>query len=603
MATEKGGLKKAISLADELTNSINSAESSWGELNKSILQGGASFQNTISTMKQINSVAGGVATAFGGIIGVVPGLGGVTGAFGKIGGAITGMLNLITKVPEAYLQVIRGIDLFTQVQRDLKTEMFGLSAAFGGGLANAQEFTDFLTQFASTVVGEDFGHIGLSEMNKALGEVVKNKVPMDFLRESIETTAGSTDALTSSILQAAALGMGTEDYYKRLGDAIYGQGLSSQGAMEQMASFKQISEETGLTIGTVADAMQGLSSDYRKLGLNADFNTSIIRGFSYTMNDMGLGLENVGSLSKNLGSSIADLANNPGMAFITAQLGGLGTASGGALNPMIQMQAQLLSGEDQGEFGETMLNAMKGLIENMGGGQIITLEEAAESPQLQMIYMRQNELLKGMYGLDAQTSVRTLDLLDRLGTATDDQRKDIVDELTNQINEGKDFRNDTISIEEQANRELASIFAEVSFHTKDLQNIARSTSVLANETVFKGVRSAGSDILKTFESEHAALVKTMDDFYDENGVFDSDSYRKFMADAVESRGNKQTFVATAAGRTPESERTGEADSVKEHFSDLMGVMSSLNEILGRLDNTMTAINTSSSSNIPGMGSH
>jgi hypothetical protein len=98
---------------------------------------------------------------------------------------------------------------------------------------------------------------------------------------------------------------------------------------------------------------------------------------------------------------------------------------------------------------------MRDTLASFTGGDIVTVQQAAESPELQNQFYTQQQLLKNQFGISDQgQATRVLDLLAGLDEAGRTGDKDTQAELQKQLANEMDSRDKTLDEWEKANRQL-----------------------------------------------------------------------------------------------------------------------------------------------------
>lgn len=339
-------------------------------------------------------------------------------------------------------------DIFDAPSRDIRyfdDQMFSLGKRFGDSVGEAEKFADSLksqtfSQFGTTL------KLTRDELKRYAEASSSTNLTLKDLNETIETTYGSTNLLAV----ATAFGESTNTYagivMRTLNDLIKKQGLSASEAADMLGLYAGVAKETGLSIESVTTSLNTAVSGFGKLGVTADFGKPALEGFSRTVKEMGLGLEQAGSLASDLSSALAGVASNYSTAFIMSQRGGLQYgAGGGVLGSSIGLQAALLEAEktgDQAQIGAELVSSLRDTLASFTGGEIVTVSEAAESPELQTQFYMQQQLLKSQFGLrDDASATRTLELLADIDEATKtgniDAKRDLEEQLKTEV-EGRD---------------------------------------------------------------------------------------------------------------------------------------------------------------------
>ena len=371
-----------IAAAESGRGSIAGIGGALDGINSSVLDGGNSMNALAASIEGVAGSAQNLLNMFDQLVSIIPGLGGVGDAMGTIGTAFRAAGSVIGSFVGAIDEAAGVMDGLTGISRDTSRQLFEVSAGFGGAYKAAWDYKNLILDMASTLSTYDFGFIRQSEVNEMFGAARAAKLSLEDLTATITTSDGTMQAYAAGILQASSMSLELSAYAGLLGDAIYGQGLSTKEAMYQISAFRDVSDDTGVSLVDVTDTLQGLSRQFRTLGIQADFGEPILRGFAKSLSDIGLGAENAKALTEDLGSSLTGIATDPALAYITAQFGGLSYGQGGtALGAGIDMQARLLEAEktgDQAAVGFELANAMRDMIASFGAGSITTISEATD---------------------------------------------------------------------------------------------------------------------------------------------------------------------------------------------------------------------------------
>jgi hypothetical protein len=505
--------------AQKFEEAVVSAKNSVEALTKSVFSSGKGFEGLVKSTKELKSFAKTSTAALGKLGEHVPGVKSATGAIAGLGGMVSSVIGIIADLGDVYMESLNAFDSFSAGLREMDDDMFSLAATFGGTFEEAKSFTDGIGMLSRQVSGADFAYISPAELKETATQLAGNRIALDRFSDTVISSAGTMDLLTTATLQAGASGLGTQDYFAKLGDAIMKQGLDSQQAAEQMASFRDVADETGLTVQSVADTLNNLANSFSKLGLSADFGRPLVTGFARTLDDMGLGIENAIELSSDLSSALAGLTTDYAMAFVTAQRGGMDLGGGGVLGAGIGLQARLLeaqqSGDEQAQadISRDLVTGLKDTIASFAGGQIVTVQEADANPALAATFYTQTKLLQDMYGIDQQSSARTLDLLSDLDGAIKSGNEDAADKLAEQIETSIQNRDETLDLMDKQNALTASILAETMVQTRALMFLPRAMgeeSIMgpANEMITSGL-DFGQDKLLSFQEKMIGQISEM----------------------------------------------------------------------------------------------
>jgi hypothetical protein len=306
------------------------------------------------------------------------------------------------------------------------------------------------------------------------------------LSQTVQTGAGIIELYGAAAAFAESTSMSMAGAADMLNVLMNKQGKSAQEATNMMGMYIGVAEKTGLSVDKVSKSLNSAVSNFAKIGMAADFGKPIMEGFAKTMTDMSLGIEESVALSEKLTGSLASLANNYGMAYLTFQRGGLdigGGGGGGVLGSSIALQSAYLDAEktgDQAAIGDQLVRGMRDTLASFTGGDIVTVQQANEDSSLQNQFYIQQQMLKSSFGIsDDNSAARVLDMLSRLDEATRTGDVEAQDKLKEQIAKEKQGRDKTLDEMEKVNRKLE---IQTNIMTLDIRNSLDQTRMMAAAT-------------------------------------------------------------------------------------------------------------------------
>lgn len=549
--------------ATNLESALKTAQSATEGLMDSLLEGGRSFDAMIEGARQLSISMDRASASIGNMGEAIPLLKPLAGVLQKAIDASSSLLSVTTSLTGAYSGMIGILDATSRPYRRLTRDIFELGARFGATFEQAQTYTEYIMRSARRVSEADYGYINIVELESAMQDLAAARIPISLFNETITSTAGSMDLLSTAVLHAGAMGLEVSEYFSLLGHAILTQGKTAQQAVEQMAEFRDISEDTGLTVTTVAENLQSLASNFSRLGLSADFGRPLLAGFTRTLKDMGLGIENATTLTTDLGDALASLTTDYATAFLTATRGGLEIGGGGALSAGIQLQARMLeaerdvTGEAQADLATELAEGLRETVAGLAGGRIITVGEAARDETLQTAFFTQTKILEDIYGLDQQSSARTLDFLKDLEQATAQGDEEAANKIGEQIQQQIENRVETTDQLDILNTQTAAMLSENLIQTKHLSMMTRlmaeglqQEATGAQVELLQQVRSGLNDL----ESASKNTIQQL-----EEGVFDFGTMKDFLENLnnqVAGAGGPGAVAIRAALEPEDIERLG-----------------------------------------------
>ena len=358
------------------------------------------------------------------------------------------------------LEVAAGaFDGPTRTMREFDTEIFNVGKRFGDSIESSKDFADAINRIPAS----DFGD-ALSMTRKELQDfydgVSRTNLTQEQLNTTIDTSIGQTNLLGVATAFAASSGISAHQAASLLNTVINKQGVTAGEAADMMGMYAGVARDVGLQIDDVAASLNSAVSQFGKLGVSADFGAPVLQGFGRVVKDMGLGIEQTKNLTQDLSGALGKLTEDYSTAYVLFERGGLDFGTGGgALGASIGLQAELLRAQktgDQAGIGGQLVGALRDTIASFSGGNIVTVSEAAESPELQTQFYTQQQLLVSQFNLSQSSATRTLELLAEIDDATRAGDIGTKEELEKQLQNEIDGRDKTLDLMEQANRELAA---------------------------------------------------------------------------------------------------------------------------------------------------
>lgn len=475
---------KIVGVLNSIEEAIQSASSALDDINEKALKGGLGFDTLVHSVENSTKVFRALTDSVGDLgsaltLGMDFGL--VSGSLSKLGDLFDIVVGGAAKLAGILDSTGQAIDSVTGYSRMLNATLFESVAKFNGSFEAAKKFSDYIISSAQKYATAEFGFISPADRIAAVKSLEQASIPLQHMSDTITSAAGNMDLLNTAFLQSKALGLDLQSYMDLLSNAMNIQGLSSQKAAEQLSLFGDVSSNTGIRVDKVARSLEGVATKFSKLGLTANFGKPILEGFTSSLTSMGLGFENAIELSEGLSSSLAKLTSDYSTAYITFQRGGLDFGGGGgALGASIGLRAELLKAKegqaDQGQIATQLADAVKKTISSFTGGQIITVQQAAENPALQQNFFTQTQLLKGLYGIaETEDQDRTLELLQQLGDATKSGDTNLQDSLGKELQNVLTSQDSTLSYAEKTSKFTESTVAELQEMNKTLTESFRLT--------------------------------------------------------------------------------------------------------------------------------
>lgn len=401
------------------------------------------------------------------------------------------------------MEIVAGvIDGPTRTMREFDAEIFNVGKRFGDSIESSKDFADAINRIPASDFGDALS-MTRKEMQDFYYGVSRTNLTQEQLNTTINTSIGQTNLLGVATAFAASSGIDAHQAATLLNTVINKQGVTAGEAADMMGMYAGVARDVGLRIDDVASSLNSAVSQFEKLGVSADFGAPILQGFGRVVKDMGLGIEQTKGLTQDLSGALGKLAEDYSTAYVLFERGGLDFgAGGGALGASIGLQAELLRAEqtgDQAAIGGQLVGALRDTIASFSGGNIVTVSEAAESPELQTQFYTQQQLLVSQFGLSQSSATRTLELLAEIDDATRAGDIGTKEELEKQLQNEIEGRDKTLDLMEQANRELAAQSNLLAVIAREpLEAMQAAGFALAETYVNPAIESTGSAAQKLF---------------------------------------------------------------------------------------------------------
>lgn len=331
------------------------------------------------------------------------------------------------------------------------TTLINMSAMFGMTTAQLNDFNKVVADLPGAL--DNISNSMRGTINIGDGMIQSSAVLMTALQAFGETGASAANIVRNSMLD---MGLSVDQVGEYLGEmniAMKDIDISHRVAADQML-------RTGRTLGIFGD--------------NASRATSIWATFASELRKSGVAATEVGKIFNQVSSGIANMSTQ-NRAFISMMSGMFRGASalGGALRMELAMRTP--------RGMERNLEALTSSLARFGGGQIITLEQAANNPQLEMQFTLQRQMLGKLAGIqDTQQQNRVLEVLQNVqrgGISQIDGAK----ELKNVVEKGRNLQERQVTALERIDQQAKQIFDAMN---KQLSSL--------NEAILGGAKGAGA---------------------------------------------------------------------------------------------------------------
>jgi hypothetical protein len=239
----------------------------------------------------------------------------------------------------------------------------------------------------------------------------QTKASMDGLLDSLKTIPGAWtesiqvgDTVMSQAVSVSKMASGfaksQEEVVSKVNDLYANMGSSGIKAYNSLANIYDLAEDSTKLRQAFVSTVMDISKSFNMLGDNTEAATAVVNAFDKTFTNMELSPAAIQNVVSTLaeGTKKFDMARG---AFISGMTGGPGGLAGG-----IQIEYALQTGK----LDEVMAKMLRSIESQFGGG-VVTLEQAAKSPELSGEYYKQLQLVSQIAGVGEREASKILDAM------------------------------------------------------------------------------------------------------------------------------------------------------------------------------------------------
>lgn len=367
------------------------------------------------------------------------------------------------------------INKFDGAMRELKQTQYTANEAIvvsGRSLAETEKIISEYPQALRKMSSETgFSGKEIDSFNKIVGRAMP-----DALRLVNKDMIGLKDGIGGMVQPSVvamtafkALGIDAADAGRKTLDASFNFGQTALQTAQNLGVMARAAENTGVDTKTAEEQITKASSSLAIFGRQTSESAAVWRTFAETLRAGGVPITEAGNIIDSVTKSIAGMSTE-NRAFIGMMSGMTKGASaiGGALKMELAMR-------QEGGMQKN-LEALTSTLGKFAGGRIVTLEQAANNPQLEMQFQLQRQMLQklGIAG-DENQRARVLEVMQKIQsggiTAVE------ADKAMNDIyKKGKDLQQESLTVQEKMYQALRAILAQQMGTDEALEKFDKSLS-------------------------------------------------------------------------------------------------------------------------------
>lgn len=339
------------------------------------------------------------------------------------------------------------------------------------------------------------------------------------IKESTEVGNGFVQSSALLMTGLQAFGKTGADAANFVRNSMLNMGLSVDQVADYIGQMSVAMKDVDISYRVAADQISKTGSILGIFGDNASRATSLWSVFATTLRQGGVAATQVGEIFNQVASGIAGMSTQ-NRAFISMMSGMFRGASalGGALRMELAMRTP-------GGL-ESNLEALTSSLARFGGGQIITLEQAANNPQLEMQFTLQRQMLGKLAGIsNTEQQNRVLEVLQNVQRGGI-SRIEGAKELKNVMDRGENIQKRQVTFLEQIDQNTKSIAESISGTNINIAALDESmrggTGAPGERNFFQRLGRVGSNLLAGKAGAEEDLTEGIKEFRRQIGSLGDD---------------------------------------------------------------------------------
>lgn len=250
----------------------------------------------------------------------------------------------------------------------------------------------------------------IDKFNQTIGRLTPESLKMAS-KESVglkDNIGGFVQPSVVALTAFRAFGLGAGEATSKTREILLGFSQSTVDVAKNLGIMARAAQGSGIDMQTAQEQITGASSSLAIFGRQTGEASSAWRIFTTTLRDGGVPINEVGTILKNVTAGIANMSlENRSFIGMVSGLTRGASALGGGLKMELMMR-------QEGGMNKN-LEALTSTLSKFAGGRIITLEQAANNPQLEQQFVLQRQMLAklGVQGTQEQQN-RMLEVMQQV---------------------------------------------------------------------------------------------------------------------------------------------------------------------------------------------
>lgn len=313
----------------------------------------------------------------------------------------------------------------------------------------------------------------LNSFNKVVSRVMPDSL-RSINRDLLGIGKGFGDLIQPSVVSMTAFkafGITAESAAQKTLDAFLNFNQTSLKTAENLGIMSRAASDSGVDLQTAQEQITRASTPLAIFGRQTSESTNVWKTFMTSLKEGGVPISQAGDIINSVTQSIAGMSVE-NRAFIGMMSGITRGASalGGALKMEFMMRQE---GGLQKNF-----EALTSTLGKFTGGKIITLEQAANNPQLETQFQVQRDMLGKLTGITTREQQnRILEVMQKVqegGMSSIDANNALKDIYA----KGKDLQQESLTVAEKSNQVLRMILASILKPDENLEAIDKAFNSL-----------------------------------------------------------------------------------------------------------------------------